>query len=128
LPGANREQGYGTALSYCQVKLRILYRLLSLAAVAPISEWRFRRKRPALRDVQAVYLNTENDVTRKELKQALKALKWSQAELSRRIETYPTTLSRWLLEDRIPGAVAAYVNLALEVRKMADLTNPAPRR
>lgn len=67
-------------------------------------------------------------MTPKEMRNALKTLKWSQAELARRIDTYPTTLSRWVTEGRIPGPVVAYINLALEVRKMADLTTPTPRR
>lgn len=64
----------------------------------------------------------------KQLKADLATLGWSQSELSDRIGTHRTTLSRWVTEDRIPGPVAAYVNLALEVRKLADLTSPSPRR
>lgn len=67
-------------------------------------------------------------MTPTELRAALDTLNWSQAELARRIDAYPTTLSRWVTEARIPGPVAAYVNLALEVRKLAALTSPSPRQ
>lgn len=63
----------------------------------------------------------------RELRAALKILGWSQAELGRRISTHRTTLSRWISEDRIPGAVAAYVTLSLEVRSLADNLAPGAK-
>ena len=54
-------------------------------------------------------------MTKEELKVKLKRLGWSQAELASRIGSYPATISRY---DKVPGAVEAYINLALERRDM----------
>jgi len=54
-------------------------------------------------------------MTRGDLKAYLHELGWSQAELARRIKVYPATVSQW---KEVPGAVEAYVRLALEVRKI----------
>lgn len=64
----------------------------------------------------------------KELRSAIKTLGWSQAELGRRVDAYPTTVSRWMTTDRVPGGVAAYVNLFLKVRELAEVTSQAPKR
>lgn len=64
----------------------------------------------------------------KELRSAIKTIGWSQADLGRHVDAYPTTVSRWMTTDRIPGGVAAYVNLFLRVRELAEVTSPAPKR
>ena len=60
-------------------------------------------------------------MTGKELKAALKALGWAQAELSRRISVRPNSVSRWIgdRDGEVPGAVAAYVGLALKVKDLS---------
>ena len=48
----------------------------------------------------------------------LRELGWSQAELARRVDTYPSTVSQW---KRVPGGVAAYVALALRVKRLVGV-------
>lgn len=51
----------------------------------------------------------------------LTKLRWSQAELARRIDVHPNTVSHWVTGKRpIPGAVKAYVDLALKVKGLID--------
>jgi len=60
----------------------------------------------------------------RELKQALQDLGWSQNELSRRTATHRTTMSRWIVDDRIPGPLAAYLRLALRMKDLAGALTP----
>ena len=64
-------------------------------------------------------------MTTRELKIALRELGWTQAELARQLDLYPTTLSRWITEDKIPGFVRAYLALALGVHRLGDVLRPA---
>ena len=60
-------------------------------------------------------------MTGKELKTALRSLDWAQAELGRRISVRPNSVSRWIAErdKAIPGPVAAYLHLALQVKRLS---------
>ena len=59
-------------------------------------------------------------MTSTELKQNLKTLGWSQAELARRIDVTPTAVSRWCRGRKVPGSVAKYVELAVSVKKLGS--------
>lgn len=53
-----------------------------------------------------------------ELKTSLRALGWKQTDLARRVEVAPTTVSRWIDGDGVPGPVAAYLGIALELQRL----------
>lgn len=58
-------------------------------------------------------------MTADELKQALKALGWKQSELARRVEVGDSTVSHWTTgETSVPGPVAAYLGMALEIDRL----------
>lgn len=58
-------------------------------------------------------------MTPKDLKFAIKALGWSQATFAARIKTHPNTVSKWATgQTEVPGAVAAYLELAMAVRAL----------
>ena len=63
-----------------------------------------------------------------ELKRAMKALGWSNAELGRRTSSHPNTVGRWAKGDTVPGPVAAFVALALEVQRLHAAISPSARR
>lgn len=67
-------------------------------------------------------------MTGRELRSAIKTLNLSQAGLARLLDVNENTIRRWKLDAKIPGPVAAYVNLSLEIKKLAALTTPTPRR
>jgi ribosome-binding protein aMBF1 (putative translation factor) len=67
-------------------------------------------------------------MTPAELRAALKVLGWSRKELGRRTRSHKNSVNRWVNGDSVPGPVEAYVMLAIEVRKLAALTNPLPRQ
>jgi hypothetical protein len=60
-------------------------------------------------------------VTGRELRAALTTLRWTQVELSRRIDMAPHSVGRWVVDKdgEIPGPVAAYVGLALRLQELA---------
>lgn len=60
----------------------------------------------------------------KALKADLRTLGWSQSELAERIDTHPNTVSRWISDNKVPGPVAAYVRLALQVHTLSKALNP----
>jgi len=55
----------------------------------------------------------------KELKTALSTLGWSRVELGRRTTSHPNSVTRWCT-IRVPGPVAAYVALSLQIRETTD--------
>lgn len=60
-----------------------------------------------------------------EVKSALLELGWSGAELGRRVGVHPNTVSQWATgKARVPGAVAAYLRLAVEVHRLVGLVGP----
>lgn len=62
----------------------------------------------------------------RDLRAALKDLGWSQADLARRCEINKSTPSEWMGKptEPIPGPIAAYVALSLEVKKLSELVAP----
>jgi transcriptional regulator with XRE-family HTH domain len=63
-----------------------------------------------------------------EMKAALHALGWKQADLARRVEVAPTTVSRWIEGDGVPGPVAAYLGIALQLQRLyAEFVAPPKR-
>jgi transcriptional regulator with XRE-family HTH domain len=63
-----------------------------------------------------------------EFKAALRALGWKQADLARRVEVAPTTVSRWIDGDGVPGPVAAYLGIALQLQRLyAEFVAPPAR-
>ena len=56
-------------------------------------------------------------MTQIELKKVLLELKWTKAELARRVGLDPHTISRW---SEVPGPVVAYLDLAIKVRGLCD--------
>jgi DNA-binding transcriptional regulator YiaG len=56
-------------------------------------------------------------MTPQELNQALDMLGWSKGDLAERLNVHRNTVSNW--GRRVPGYVAAYVMLALKVRRLA---------
>lgn len=54
-------------------------------------------------------------MTKDEMKEILTTLGWSQAELARRIQVRPGSVSRW---KTVPGAVAAYLRLAVKTNNL----------
>jgi len=52
-----------------------------------------------------------------ELTECLEKLKWSKAELARRLGVDPHTISRW---RKIPGYAEAYVLLMMKVREAGE--------
>jgi transcriptional regulator with XRE-family HTH domain len=60
-------------------------------------------------------------MTSTELKENLKELGWSQAELSRRIKVTQTAVSRWVNGAKVPGMVAFGVELALEIKRIGRM-------
>lgn len=61
----------------------------------------------------------DDEVTPKDLRDALRTLGWSQGELARKTSSSVNAASRWC-NSRVPGPVEAYIKLALEVRRTAD--------
>jgi DNA-binding transcriptional regulator YiaG len=59
------------------------------------------------------------------LRASLRVLGWSGAELARRIDVHGNTVSAWRTGRRaLPGAVRAYVGLALQVSALGDSLGP----
>lgn len=58
--------------------------------------------------------------TSEDLRRAIKTLNWSAAELARRTRSHPNTASRWLNGGKVPGPVAAFVDLVLAFKPIAD--------
>jgi len=56
-------------------------------------------------------------MTKTELQIILKEIGWTQVELCRRMEIHPSTASKW---DKVPVPVAAYLELACQVRKLLE--------
>lgn len=56
-------------------------------------------------------------MTKQELKQALKELGKTQAQLAEKLGTYPATVSRW---DKVPAAVAEYLELSVKLKRLLD--------
>lgn len=56
---------------------------------------------------------------------ALRDLRWSQTELARRVRVHPSSVTRWINEDNVPGPVVAYLDLARQMRKLTDSLEPA---
>lgn len=56
-----------------------------------------------------------------ELRKALRDLGWRRSVLARKIDVGPSTVSRWTTDDHgaVPGPVAAYVVLALQVKRLS---------
>jgi ribosome-binding protein aMBF1 (putative translation factor) len=52
------------------------------------------------------------------MKAALKSLGWSKAELARRLDVRPGTVTDW--GDSPPGYASAYLELALELKALRD--------
>jgi transcriptional regulator with XRE-family HTH domain len=53
----------------------------------------------------------------------LAELDWTGAELARRVDVHPNTVSHWLqghAKGGVPGAVMAYLRLYLRVRRLLD--------
>jgi len=61
-----------------------------------------------------------------DLAQALEVLGWSQAELGRRLEKRPATVTEWVnrVNGPIPGYVSGYIDLALAAAGLASKVNP----
>ncbi len=59
-------------------------------------------------------------MTSPELKQSLKQLGWTQAELARRVKVTPTAVCRWCKNQKVPGSVVSYIELAMKVKKLGD--------
>ena len=59
-------------------------------------------------------------MTATELKEHLKYLNWSQAELGRRVKASNNTVTRWVKTGKISGAVAVYVELKVKVKRLAE--------
>ena len=59
-------------------------------------------------------------MTAPELKEHLKYLGWSQAELARRVTVDKNTVTRWMKSGVIPGATAAFVEIKVKARKMGE--------
>jgi ribosome-binding protein aMBF1 (putative translation factor) len=58
-------------------------------------------------------------MTPDQMRDALRYLGWSQAELARRVRVDPNTVSKWAQEKApIPGTVAAYLDLAVKVKTL----------
>ena len=55
-----------------------------------------------------------------ELRNNLKQLGWTQAELARRVKVTPTAVCRWCKNQKVPGSVVSYVELAIKVKKLGD--------
>jgi len=51
------------------------------------------------------------------LEQILNELGWSKAELARRVNIHPGTISRW---KEVPGPVAAYLSLYRDLRELLE--------
>lgn len=52
-----------------------------------------------------------------DLPAVMASLDWSNAELARRVEVHPNTVSKWITgETRVPGGVRAYLGLLIAVR------------
>lgn len=48
-------------------------------------------------------------------------LGWTQAELSKRVETHRNVVSRWMNgHTRVPGAVIAFLKLTVKLRRIAQ--------
>ena len=63
----------------------------------------------------------DNEMTPKELSDALEALKWSGADLGRRVGVGVPQVSRWRHgKARIPLSVSAYICLVLRVKSVLD--------
>lgn len=59
-------------------------------------------------------------MTPQQLKSSLTILGWSQAELSRRIDYSPNTISRWMTgEIPIPAWMTAYIEAICAIRELA---------
>lgn len=58
----------------------------------------------------------KGDFDARQLNDALRRLGWSRAELGRRINLHPNTISRW--GDKVPGPVAAYLRLAVRANEL----------
>jgi transcriptional regulator with XRE-family HTH domain len=59
-------------------------------------------------------------MTPQQLKASLNVIGWSQAELSRRIDYAPNTISRWMTgEIPIPAWLDAYIEAITAIRDLA---------
>lgn len=60
-----------------------------------------------------------NQVIRDDLAAPLMALGWSQADLAKRLRVHENTVSAWATgKARVPGAVQAYLRLAVAVSRL----------
>lgn len=60
-------------------------------------------------------------MTNKDVEAALKALGWSWGELARRLGLHRNAVSKWRTgKVAVPGYAAAYLNLALKVKRLAE--------
>lgn len=58
-----------------------------------------------------------------QLADLLVELHWTGAELARRVDVHPNTVSHWLqghAKGGVPGAVMAYLRLYVRVRQLLD--------
>ncbi len=63
-------------------------------------------------------------MTPKDFRASLKSLRWSQAELARRLGLAESTVCRWKLEREVPQYAAAYLELALKMKQLQSLVQP----
>ena len=55
------------------------------------------------------------------LRDMMHELGWTQAELSKRVETHRNVVSRWMNgHTRVPGAVIAFLKLTVKLRRIAQ--------
>lgn len=59
----------------------------------------------------------------KEFRVKLRRLGWSQADLARRLDVYPSTVTEWMNRGAVPGYALAYVNLALDYHHIGVLVS-----
>jgi transcriptional regulator with XRE-family HTH domain len=66
--------------------------------------------------------------SRERFRQCLTALGWSGAEVSRRLGTHVNTVTWWMTKGEPPKYAMAYLDLALEVKRLAASLDAAPRK
>jgi hypothetical protein len=54
---------------------------------------------------------------KQEMQKKLRELGWSQAELARIGETYPSTICRW---KKVPGFAKAFINQSLALKRILE--------
>lgn len=59
----------------------------------------------------------------KDFRAKLRRLGWSQADLARRLDVFPSTVTDWVNRDVVPGYAFAYLNLALDYHHIGVLVS-----